>query len=239
MTTTARRNSVAGDRIRRNFPALHSDTILLDNAGGSLVPTSVADAIRDFMLTDYVQLEAPYAHSQRATRMVDEAHDFINLFVNGERIGKVALGPSTTRLVMMLVDCYGQILSPGDEIVLCETAHEANAGPWLRLADRGITIRWWRIDPEAFTCSLDDLRNLMSDCTRVVAFPHVSNLLGDIVDVKAISKKAHQVGATVIVDGYHAGGIVPFSVADINPDYYMGGVLKWMCGGRLHSSVTG
>ncbi|MBD3857247.1 MAG: cysteine desulfurase-like protein, partial [Acidobacteria bacterium] len=61
-------------RIRTQFPALAGDTVYLENAGGSQVPAIVADSIRDYMLTSYVQLGAGYPLSHRATELVDEAH---------------------------------------------------------------------------------------------------------------------------------------------------------------------
>ena len=77
------------ERIRAQFPALASDTIFLENAGGSQMPKVVADRMHDYMLYSYVQLDAGYELSNKATRIVEEAHDFISLFMNGARAGKV------------------------------------------------------------------------------------------------------------------------------------------------------
>ncbi|HRP62669.1 MAG TPA: aminotransferase class V-fold PLP-dependent enzyme, partial [Phycisphaerales bacterium] len=169
-------------------------------------PAVVADAVRSYMLESYVQLGAGYALSQRCTKNVSDAHDFINLFMNGENVGKTILGPSCTQLLYMLAGCYADVLKPGEEIIICETAHEANAGPWARLESRvpGITVRTWKIDPVTLTCPLESLEGMLrekSGKVRLVAFPQVSNLLGEIVDVKAITDLAHRYGARVVVDG--------------------------------------
>jgi cysteine desulfurase family protein (TIGR01976 family) len=160
----------------------------------------VADRIRDYMLESYVQLGAGYELSRRATRVVQEAHDFVRLMMGGHE-GEVILGPSTSSLIQMLADSYSNILEPGQEIVIAQSGHEANVGPWVRLEQQGVQIRWWTIDPETFTCSLEQLDELLSDRTAIVAFPHVSNLLGEIVDIGAITGLAHQAGAKVVVDG--------------------------------------
>jgi selenocysteine lyase/cysteine desulfurase len=128
---------IGSDEIRAMFPALAAcPDVLLDNAGGSQVPVSVADAIRDYMLTTYTQLGGDYETSRRSTETVRRAHDFIKLFVNGVGRGEVMLGSSTTAQCIMLADCYRRAAREGrDEIVIAETAHEANAGPWARLAE--------------------------------------------------------------------------------------------------------
>lgn len=193
--------------IRAQFPALASGFAFLENAGGSQVPACVSGAIRVYMERCYVQLGAGYPASVEATETVERAHRFANRFMNGEGIGTTVLGPSTTQLCTMLAECYSRSLRPGDEIIVCEAAHEANYGPWLKLRRAGVEIREWKVDPEAIlqgsgkSGPLEGLSNLLSDRTRLVAFPHVSNLLGEVVDVPAVTGLAHQAGARVVVDG--------------------------------------
>ncbi|MFH2002489.1 MAG: aminotransferase class V-fold PLP-dependent enzyme [Planctomycetota bacterium] len=189
------------ERIRSRFPALASNTVFLENAGGSQVPEVVARRMHEYMLNSYVQLDAGYALSSAATEMVHEAHDFINLFMNGTRSGKVAFGPSCSVLCRMLADCYGGILSPGDEIVVAETGHEANTGPWMNLKRMGVEVRLWKMDPRTFSCPLKSLERMLNARTRVLAFPHVSNLLGGIEEIEAATRLAHKHGARVVVDG--------------------------------------
>jgi len=189
------------DQIRAWFPALQSSFAYLENAGGSQVPGVVPEAIARYMQTDYVQLGAGYSQSQRATETVDAAHAYIAEFVNAGDVGKVVLGPSTTALCHILAGAYSEILKPGDEVIIAETNHEANAGPWARLERFGVVVRTWPVDPETLLCSLASLGELLNERTRIVALPHVSNLLGHIVDVRAVCELAHSVGARVVADG--------------------------------------
>ncbi len=207
------------ERIRAQFPALAGDTVYLENAGGSQVPVVVADRIRDYMVSSYVQVGAGYPLSQQATDLLDEAHDFVRLMMNGSD-GEVILGPSTSTLLQMLANCYAQVLEPGSEIVVAQTGHEANVGPWKMLARRGFALRWWEMNPTTFSCPLSELENLLSDRTSLVAFPHVSNLLGDIVDVEAITSLAHRAGARVVVDGVAYAPHRAMDVAAWNVDWY-------------------
>jgi cysteine desulfurase family protein (TIGR01976 family) len=188
------------ESIRSAFPALAGATVFLENAGGSQVPRVVADRVRDYMLGSYVQLGAGYPLSQRATALVDEAHEFVRLLFNGGD-GEVVLGPSTSSLLQMLATSYSEVLEPGAEIVVAEIGHEANIGPWKKIAGRGIELRWWKMDAEDCSSPLDRLEGLLTDRTALVAFPHVSNLLGGILDVAAVAEIAHRRGARVVVDG--------------------------------------
>lgn len=188
------------DQVRTQFPALAGDTVFLENAGGSQVPGFVADRMHRYLTQSYVQLGAGYPLSQQCTATVEEAHSFARTFVNAGD-GHAILGPSSTALLNILAESYGRILKPGRKIILAETGHEANLGCWKRLAERGIELAFWRMDPESFTCSLKDLETLLDDDTALVALPHVSNLLGEIVDLKAVTELVHAAGARVVADG--------------------------------------
>lgn len=208
-------------QVRSQFPALDQECVYLENAGGSQVPRVVADAIHRYLTSTYVQLGAPYEVARRSTAVVDEAHAFANRFMNGEGRGTTILGPSTTQLVTMLAECYSRLLQPGDEVIICETAHEANAGPWEKLERFGIVVKLWRMDTVTFQCSLDDLRLLLTPRTKIVAFPHVSNLLGEVVDVAAITRVVHEAGARVVVDGVAYAPHRAIDVAGWDVDYYV------------------
>jgi cysteine desulfurase family protein (TIGR01976 family) len=207
------------ERIRTQFPALAGDTVFLENAGGSQVPVVVADRIRDYMVSTYVQIGAGYPLSQRATELIDESHDFVRLMMNGTD-GEVILGPSTSVLLQMLAGCYAKVLRPGSEIIVAETGHEANVGPWKHLDRLGFTLRWWEMDPATFRCPISNLEELLSEQTALVAFPHVSNLLGEIVDVEAITSLVHSAGARVVVDGVAYAPHRAMDISAWNVDWY-------------------
>jgi cysteine desulfurase family protein (TIGR01976 family) len=207
------------DRIRSAFPALSGSTVFLENAGGSQVPAVVADRMRDYMLSSYVQLGAGYPLSQDATRLVDEAHGFVKLLFNGVD-GEAILGPSTSALLRMVADCYSRVLTPGDEIVVAQIGHEANVGPWKSLRRFGIELRWWEVDPATCSSPIERLGELLSDRTALVAFPHVSNLLGEILDVGTITELAHRAGARVVVDGVAYAPHRAMDVSRWNVDWY-------------------
>jgi cysteine desulfurase family protein (TIGR01976 family) len=211
------------EMLRSMFPAISAcPDILLDNAGGSQVPVSVADAIRDYMISNYVQLGADYATSRVATETVDRAHEFVEMLFNAGDTGCAILGSSTSALCRMLAGCYAT-RGPGDrdEIIIAETAHEANAGPWARLSEHGFAVRIWPMDPETTELHLDDLRSILSARTAIVAFPHVSNILGRIEDAAKVTRLAHEYGARVVVDGVAYAPHRAMDVQELGADWYV------------------
>ncbi len=190
------------EMIRAKFPALQSSTLFLDNAGGSQLPDYVIKRMHDYMVNRFVQLGADYEVSKQASAIVEQAREFLGLCFNGQHLGKVVMGPSTSALCQMLADCFRQDFNPEkNEIIICQAGHEANVGPWVRLKESGYVIKTWKLDPHTFQCSLNELEGLVTAKTRIVAFPHVSNLLGEVVAAKEICNIAKKKGARVVIDG--------------------------------------
>lgn len=173
----------------------------LENAGGAQAPASVIEAIRAYMHACYVQPGAGYRESNLASGIVDDAHRFMELFVNAGTAGRAIMGPSSSALLRMLGECWRPMIRPGDEIVVAEAGHEANIAPWVALESSGAIIRWWRCQGAANGAPLDALDTLLSRRTRLVCVHHVSNLLGGVVDIAEVARRAKAVGARTIVDG--------------------------------------
>ena len=209
------------DHVRRQFPALADGFAYFDNAGGSLVLGSVADRVRDYLLTTSVQTGASYPQSRRAVERLAEARARIALMLNAARPEEIVLGPSTTVLCQFLARAMESRLQPGDEIVVTDFDHESNIGPWRALERRGIVIRTWGLDPESFELDLDALDRLMTDRTKLVAVTHVSNILGTINPVAEIARRVHARGAEIIIDAVAYAPHRAVDVAAWDVDYYV------------------
>lgn len=194
------------DFVRSQFPALAprgagEDWIYLDNAGGSLVLATVADRVRDYLVSTSVQLGATYGPSRLGSERVAEGVRAMAALVNAAHPAEIVLGPSTSQLLSTLARAMAEDLQPGDEIVVTNVDHEANISPWLRLAERGILIKTWKANPETLDLDLADLDRLMTGRTRLVCFPHAANVLGTIYPVPEITRFVHERQALVCVDG--------------------------------------
>ena len=203
------------------FPALSGSFGYFENAGGSQVPQIVPDAIRDYMLSSYVQLGAGYPQSDKATQVVDDAHTFMSEFTNVPKDAYTILGPSTTALIQLVANAHASFIQPGDEIIIAESNHEANVGGWQRLERHGAKIVCWPLDTETFRCEPAKLKELITNKTRIVALPHVSNLLGQIEDLKEVSQIAHQAGAKVMADGVAYAPHRSIDIQALGVDWYV------------------
>ena len=207
----------------------------MENAGGSQAPASVSDAVRQHMRRSFCQLGAGYPASDRAVAVVDSAHAVLKTIMGVEPTpfgtgGEVILGGSSTQLLTTLAACFrdSDFLRPGDDVVIHRASHEANVGPWVRLAERrGATVRWWGLradDPDAADPgSLDALRDALTPRTKIVAACHASNLLGAAVNLPAavgIIREAASSACQIIVDGVAYAPHRAMSVSDWGVDWY-------------------
>lgn len=188
------------DFCREQFPANCWDWAFFENAGGSFVPKSVIQRMTDYMTECQVQPGAPFPSSTLAQQRMNEGHQRMAELI-GASTDEVVIGPSTSANIDVLARSLRPLWSEGDEIIVTNLNHEANSGPWRRLAETGIRIVEWPINPETAELDLNLLDRLLSDKTRMIAVPHVSNITGSINNVEEITKKAHAAGAMVCVDG--------------------------------------
>ncbi len=146
-----------------------------------------------------MQLGATYEVSRLAAERVAEGTRAAAALVQADP-GEVVLGSSSTQLLINLGRAMADEFRPGDEIVVTHSDHEANISPWLRLAERGVEVKVWRVRPDTLELDLDDLDALMSERTRLVCFTQASNILGTLNPVAEITRRVHERGARVCVD---------------------------------------
>ena len=103
-------------------------------------------------------------------------------------------GPSTTANVYTLAHAFRDVMKAGDAVIVADQNHEANRGAWRRMAEMGVEVRDWNVDPETGLLNLEDLDNLLDDKTRVVAFPHCSNIVAATNPVAEICARAKAAG---------------------------------------------
>jgi cysteine desulfurase family protein (TIGR01976 family) len=207
--------------LRQQFAGLDTDIALFDNAGGSQVLRAVVRRITEYFEDSNVQHGASYATSQRAGARVAEARQGMATWVNAASPEEIVIGPSTTQLVRILAESIGRTLKPGDEVIVTNCDHEANIGPWTELERIGVVVRTWRVDPDSLELRLEDLDSLMNERTRVVAFTHASNILGQINPVKEFATFIRERGALSCVDGVAFAPHRAIDVQNLGVDFYL------------------
>jgi cysteine desulfurase family protein (TIGR01976 family) len=190
---------------RAAFPAVTraEPFIFFDNAAGAQVPQVAIDEVNRHLLNHNVQRGGRYGKSQEVDRVVDRARARIADFLNADDPREVCLGMNATSFIRLVSLAVGQTLSAGrDEIILTDLDHEANIATWLALEPMGAKFSCWKMREDG-VLHVEDLAELLTPRTRMVACNVASNALGSITDVTAAAKLAHAAGAEIFLDAVH------------------------------------
>jgi cysteine desulfurase family protein (TIGR01976 family) len=193
------------DSVRDRFPALAraAPFVYFDNAGGAQAPREVLDRVTNHLIDFNVQRGARYAKSAEVDRVVAEARARVAILLGADNPAEVAFGMNATSFIRLVSLALGQtIVAPRDEIIVTDLDHHANISTWLELRKAGARVSWWRMR-EDHRLHVEDLIPLLSERTRLVACTVVSHALGSRVDVAAVARAAHAVGAEVFLDCVH------------------------------------
>jgi len=221
MTTTA----YDVQAVRKDFPVLSREVngrplVYLDNASSSQKPRQVLEAERSFVEEHYSNVHrGVHTLSQEATDAYEAARSTVASFV-GARHDEVVFTKNVTEAINLVAYTVGDLvgLGPGDEVVVTEMEHHSNLVPWQMLCERtGATLRWFGLTDEG---RLDLATDPISERTRLVAFTHVSNILGTENPIAELVARARGVGALTLVDGAQAVPHEPVSVTDLGVDFY-------------------
>lgn len=199
------------DFVRSQFPAFASPVLsghaFFENAGGSYPCVQVVDRLHRFYLHRKVQPYGPYPGAQAGGAEMDEARSRLAGMM-GVAAPEVSFGPSTSANTYVLAQAVRRWLaggagkSSGGAVVVTNQDHEANSGVWRRLAEDGIEVREWKLDPATGSLRTEALEALLADGkVKLVCFPHCSNVIAEINDVAAICALARAAGARTVVDG--------------------------------------
>ncbi len=215
------------EEIRAGYPVLDrkiygKPLIYLDNTATSQTPRRVVEAV-ERMYYGYKANVHRGVHtlSQEATEMMEATRRKVAAYINAASAEEVIFTRGTTEAINLVASSYGgEFLRDGDRIILTVMEHHANIVPWQLLQrHKDIHIDVVPVRPDG---SLDTgrYRELFTDRTRLVAFCHVSNVLGTVNPVKELAAIAHEHGCVVVVDGAQASPHLRIDVRDIDADFY-------------------
>lgn len=215
------------EAIRSDFPILATQMngrplIYLDNAATTQKPQAVVDALVHFYTRDNANIHrGVYPLSQRATDAFEGARRKVAEFLGGVEPAEVIFVRGATEAINLVAACWGRAnLKAGDEVLLTGLEHHSNIVPWQLICKAvGAVIR---VLPTSSSGELDlhQLDQLLGEKTRMVAMQQVSNALGTIHDCATIIKRAHAVGARVMIDGAQWVAHHPTDVRALACDFY-------------------
>ncbi len=214
------------EKIRAEFPILGRKVngrtmVYLDNAATSQTPESVVRGIVDA----YTNVKANvhrgvHTLSQEATAAMEATRERVRRFVNADSTDEIIFTRGTTEAINLVASSFGELLQPGDEIILTVMEHHSNIVPWqLMAARRGVEIKVVPILPDG-SLDMEVYESLFSERTRLVAVCHVSNVLGTVNPVREMARTAHARGARILIDGAQAAPHMKIDVRDLDADFY-------------------
>src|ERR1700734_2653282 len=216
------------DRIRADFPILATEVygkplVYLDNAASAQKPRAVLDRLNEAYTTQYANVHRGLHYlANEATEAYEGAREKVAAFVNAERKEEIIFTRNATEAINLVAYTFGrERIKAGDEIVLSIMEHHSNIVPWHFLRERhGAVIKWADVDDEG-NFLIDEFEKLLTDRTKLVAIPEISNALGPIVPVKDVVRIAHARGIPVLVDGSQAAVHLAVDVRDLDVDFYV------------------
>jgi len=232
MTEQASTQKNAGydvESVRRDFPILSrtvhdgKSLVYLDNGASAQKPQVVIDTISNAYAHEYANVHRGlHFLSNAATDAYEAAREKVRSFLNAGSVNEIVFTRNTTEAINTVA--YGwamEHLKEGDEIVLSIMEHHSNIVPWHFLRERmGVKIVWAPVDDDG-VFHMDAFESCLTERTKLVAMTQMSNALGTVVDVKEVTRIAHERGVPVLVDGSQGAVHMPVDVQDIGCDWYV------------------
>jgi cysteine desulfurase/selenocysteine lyase len=218
--------------IAQDFPILarkirdDKRLVYLDSGATSQKPHVVIDAQSNFYrMQNAAAHRGAHQLAEEATDALENARQIVANFLNAHH-DEVVFTKSATESLNLVAYAMGNAekgnrfhLSAGDGIVVTEMEHHANLIPWQQLAARtGATLSWFEVTPEG-RLDLSNIAQVITDKTKVVALTHQSNVLGTIIPLQEIVKRAHEVGAVVVLDACQSVPHMPVDVKALDIDF--------------------
>jgi cysteine desulfurase/selenocysteine lyase len=223
------------EKIRANFPILQravngKPLIYFDNAATSQTPKIVIDAIVDYYSNYNANIHrGVHTLSQEATDKYEQARETLKTHFNAKYAYEMIFTSGTTHSINIVASGFSNLLKKGDEVIVSALEHHSNIVPWQMLCDKTgakLNVIPMNEDGALIMSSYDEL---LSNNTKLVFCNHISNALGTINPIEEIIKKAHHVGAAVLIDGAQSTPHMKVDFQKLNVDFYVTSAHK-ICG---------
>lgn len=207
---------------REDFPILNnSNMVYFDNGATTLKPKVVRDKIVEYYDKYTANIHrGDYKNSLNVSSMYDEAREIIRDFIDAKHTSEIVFTSGTTESLNDIVFGYFKHkLVKGDEVLITEVEHASNVLPWFMLArEIGIVVKYIPLN-DNYEVTLDNLRSVITDKTKVVSLAHITNVIGDIRNIKEISRVCHDNNILLVVDAAQSIAHSKISVKDMDIDF--------------------
>lgn len=212
--------------IRKDFPILNREVngrplVYFDNAATSQTPKQVIDVIADYYSRYNANIHrGVHTLSQEATDAYEKARETLRVHLNAKEASEIIFTSGTTHSINLVANGFQALLGPDDELMVSEMEHHSNIVPWQMLCEKtGSSLKVVPMN-ERGELDMETFDKLLNSKTKLVFCNHVSNALGSINPIEEIIKKAHSVGAAVLIDGAQAAPHFKADVQKLDVDFY-------------------
>jgi len=213
------------EEVREHFPSLQrkikgNNITYFDGPGGTQVPKRVINAISNYYRYYNTNSHGLFQTSIETDRIIDDSRNNIAAFLGAQGPSSISIGQNMTSLNFSLSHAFSRILKPGDEVIITQLDHEANRGPWISLRANGIKVREVRLTKNG-VLDYEDLKNKITENTRLLAIGWASNALGTVNNLKLARELTYEVGAYLLVDAVHYAPHFPIDVQAAGMDFLL------------------
>lgn len=213
-------NNVIKKMHKKDFPIFKNrpELIYFDNGATAQKPQCVIDAEQIFYTTNNSNIHrGPHFLAEEATIMYEDSRRTVADFIGAKHPHEIIFTRNATEAINLVARSYGELLNPGDTVILSKLEHHANIIPWLQLKERkGINIKYFNITDDGYIKFDSDL---IDEKVKIVSVSGMSNVLGTITDLKPIIRSAHSVGAKVLIDAAQLAVHQPIDVHKLGADF--------------------
>ena len=207
---------------REDFAILRDNNIVyFDNSATTLKPSVVSDKILEYYnkYTSNIH-RGDYSNSLMVSNLYDECRELVREYINASHSSEIIFTSGTTESLNDIVFGYFKHhLKTGDEVLITESEHASNALPWFVLQkEMGIIVKYITLDSD-YGITIDNLKKAINGKTRVVSIAHITNVVGDIRDIKSIAKICHENNILLVVDAAQSIAHTKIDVKDMNIDF--------------------
>ena len=206
---------------RESFPILKKNIIYFDNGATSLKPFEVVEAMEDYYYNYGANIHrGDYDISLKASNKYEEVRDKVKHFINANSSREIVFTSGDTLSLNMIVFGFMEdYLNEGDEVLLTKSEHASLVLPFMELAKKKkIVLKYVPLTSE-HELTLENLEAAITEKTKVIAVAHITNVLGDVRDIKRITELAHQKNILVVVDGAQSVPHLKTDVKDLDVDF--------------------
>lgn len=216
---------------REDFPILNKNIIYFDNGATTLKPKTLCESLDDYYLNYSANAHrGDYDISLKVDMMYEGTRKLVKEFINANDEKEIIFTSGATDALNKIIFGYFKYyLKDGDEILLNHAEHASNLLPWYELSEQNnLKINYIPLD-DNYSVTLDNVKRIITPKTKVISIAHITNVVGDVRDIKEIIRYAHNLGILVVVDGAQSVPHMKIDVKDLDCDFLAFSAHK-MCG---------